>query len=265
MARKRDMKPSFFINAELADCGPHAMLAFAGLWCHADRDGRLKDRPRDLKPVILPHFDVDFDALLDTLDDADFIHRYEAQGERYIQITGWHEHQNPHPKEPSLDLPAPESREKKLQNAALHDSTANPDGYQGPRKEIARNVLQVPRARESVLGVSSKNVSGEGLEELLRDLERTWPRERCRDIDRPLRDSALFDTSDQIPEDLIDQARLYVEAHGFATGTVAGCPNLHRWIREKRWLEPLPATKHNPNDRIAQLQAEVAAAESEAA
>ena len=46
MARARNIKPGFFANENLAECDPLARLLFAGLWCLADREGRLEDRPK---------------------------------------------------------------------------------------------------------------------------------------------------------------------------------------------------------------------------
>ena len=49
MPRARNVKPGFFKNELLAECEPLARILFEGLWCEADREGRLEDRPRRLK------------------------------------------------------------------------------------------------------------------------------------------------------------------------------------------------------------------------
>jgi hypothetical protein len=64
MARARNIKPGFFLNDELAECEPLARLLFAGLWCIADREGRLEDKPKRIKVEILPYDDCDIDYLL---------------------------------------------------------------------------------------------------------------------------------------------------------------------------------------------------------
>lgn len=109
MARSRNIKPGFFLNDELAECDPLARLLFAGLWCIADREGRLEDRPKRIKAEVLPYDDCDVDQLLDQLAERDFIVRYEVDGLRYIQIINFSKHQNPHVKEaPSIIPPPPE-------------------------------------------------------------------------------------------------------------------------------------------------------------
>ncbi len=107
MARTRNLKPSFFLNEVLAACEPLARLLFAGLWCWADVDGRLEDRPLRIKAAVLPFDQCDVDALLNVLHQAGLIVRYAAGQIKAIQIVSWEKHGNPHPKEPSLGLPSP--------------------------------------------------------------------------------------------------------------------------------------------------------------
>lgn len=67
MARARNIKPGFFANEDLAECEPLARLLFAGLWCLADREGRLEDRPKRIRAELLPYDMCDADSLLNQL------------------------------------------------------------------------------------------------------------------------------------------------------------------------------------------------------
>ena len=107
MARARLIKPGFFTNDELGRLPPLTRMLFAGLWCIADREGRLEDRPRRIKIEVLPYDDCDVDAMLDALQASGFIVRYEAGGLRCIQITGFTRHQSPHIREPNSAIPPP--------------------------------------------------------------------------------------------------------------------------------------------------------------
>ena len=93
MARIRSIKPEFFLDDELADLDPLARLLFVGLWTQADRAGRLKDKPVRIKAAVLPYDDCDCDALLDDLQVAGFIIRYEVGSSRYIQVVNFETHQ----------------------------------------------------------------------------------------------------------------------------------------------------------------------------
>lgn len=108
MARARLLKPGFFTNSVLGKCSPTARLAFCGLWCVADREGRLSDDPARLKVEILPYDRANMDKLLNELEEAGFISRYESNGERYIQIIKFSKHQTPHVREPASTIPAPD-------------------------------------------------------------------------------------------------------------------------------------------------------------
>jgi len=107
----RSIKPDYFTDADLGELSPLHRLLFAGLWCHADRRGRLKDKPKELKVKILP-FDksANVDEMLAELEIGRFLRRYEVEGSRYIYIEGFEEHQRPNSREPESTLPAPTPR-----------------------------------------------------------------------------------------------------------------------------------------------------------
>jgi hypothetical protein len=93
------------MNEELAELPCEARLLFIGLWTIADREGRLEDRPRKIKAALFPYDQSDVDDLLRQLARKGFLRRYEAEGGRYIHITNFKKHQNPHPKEAPSDIP----------------------------------------------------------------------------------------------------------------------------------------------------------------
>lgn len=107
--RARMLKPGFFKNEELAAFEPLTRVLFAGLWCLADREGRLEDRPARIRAELLPYdIDADVDAMLTALAAGPdpFIVRYEAAGHRYIQVVAFGKHQSPHVREPASSIPA---------------------------------------------------------------------------------------------------------------------------------------------------------------
>lgn len=108
MARSRNIKPGFFKNEQLADCSPLSRLLFAGLWCLADREGRLEDRPKRIRAEILPYDDGSVDEMLDELHNNGFINRYANDGQGFIQVVNFLKHQNPHCKEQASLIPAPD-------------------------------------------------------------------------------------------------------------------------------------------------------------
>lgn len=119
MARSRNIKPGFFNNEILGELPALTRLLFIGLWCLADREGRLQDRPKRIKKELLGYDDVtadDVNRMLQQLHDNKFITRYTVGAEHYIQITNFLKHQNPHCKEQASVIPglgeSPENAEK---------------------------------------------------------------------------------------------------------------------------------------------------------
>jgi len=103
--RCRGIKPSFFTNEQLSEIPFEGRLLFIGLWCLADKRGRLEDRPKRIKVEIFPYDDVDCDNFLGYLDRRGFIKRYSVGDDKYIQIINFEKHQHPHHTEKDSVIP----------------------------------------------------------------------------------------------------------------------------------------------------------------
>jgi len=105
--RARNIKPSLFKNEILGTADPLLTILFEGLWCEADREGRLEDRPLRLKAEILPYRnDADINAMLNWLSEHGFVARYEVGDTKVIQVLKFSEHQRPHNNEVASVLPS---------------------------------------------------------------------------------------------------------------------------------------------------------------
>jgi hypothetical protein len=106
MARARNIKPAIMDNEGLADLEPLTRLLFIYLWMLADREGRLEDRPKRIAAQAFPYDRAaDIDAMLNQLQAAGFIQRYQAKGMAIIQIVNFLKHQTPHGTEKDSELP----------------------------------------------------------------------------------------------------------------------------------------------------------------
>lgn len=104
--RARNIKPGFFKNEILGQADPLLSLAFQGLWCLADREGRLENRPLRIKAEVFPYrYDLDIHRYLTELSRLDFIRVYEVDGKSYIEIINFKKHQSPHHTEKDSELP----------------------------------------------------------------------------------------------------------------------------------------------------------------
>lgn len=107
MPRIRYLKPDFFDDERLCSLKPLSRLLFAGMWCWADREGRLEDSPARLKKNILGYDNCRVEPLLAELAEGGHIIRYEVKGRCYIQVRHFLRHQRPHVKEVPSTYPAP--------------------------------------------------------------------------------------------------------------------------------------------------------------
>lgn len=111
MARIRTIKPEFFRHEELYEAEKESKLplrvAFAGLWTVADREGRFKWKPKQMKFDVLPWDDVDFNDVLDVLCSYGFIQKYTVDENDYGFIPSFADHQVINNKESKSKLPPP--------------------------------------------------------------------------------------------------------------------------------------------------------------
>ena len=109
--RIRTIKPEFFHHEELHELETETSLpirlAFIGLWCAADREGRFKWSPKRLGVQILPYDDCDFSRVLDALATRGFIRKYACGTEVFGVIPTFLSHQVINNRERESELPQP--------------------------------------------------------------------------------------------------------------------------------------------------------------
>ncbi len=146
MPRIRTVKPEFFLHEDLGALSPYIRLAFEGLWCQADREGKLKDRSKKLKVQILPYDDVNFEDILKTLAENGFITRYSMNGDNYIHIPTFLEHQRPNCNEQPSKIPDP-VRKKSNQESTQEQPRTTPSSF----KNDGKGVRERSKGKESML------------------------------------------------------------------------------------------------------------------
>lgn len=105
--RIRTIKPEFFTHEGLFDAeastGLPLRVAFIGLWCVADREGKFRWEPRRLGVQILPYDQIDFSDVLDGLGDHGFIIRSSCGA--FGSIPSFLDHQCPNLREVASTIP----------------------------------------------------------------------------------------------------------------------------------------------------------------
>lgn len=106
--RARSLKPGLFLNETLGTADPLYSLIFEGLWCMADREGRLEDRPLRIHAGINPYRpSASTVQALDWLVQEGFVIRYAVGGVGYLAVVNFRDHQQPHIKEAPSRIPPP--------------------------------------------------------------------------------------------------------------------------------------------------------------
>lgn len=135
MARIRTIKPTFFMSRAVRRLNDKQKLVWIGLWPNADDEGRLLDEPGILAGQLwsLSVSEAKLHSILDELHTAGRIIRYIVDGESYIQVTNWFEHQRINRPAPSL-LPPPPFRVDSLNDHGTNSEASLGEGKGRERK-----------------------------------------------------------------------------------------------------------------------------------
>ena len=234
MARARNIKPGFFIDGDLGELDIYARMLFAGLWCLADREGRLKDKPKDIKVQILPFDNVEVDGLLDSLCPK-FITRYEVDGQRYIQVNNFHKHQSPHKNEMESEIPPAPCGV--LENSGMFEKL--PEQHQSTRPDslIPDSLNLIPE--NNIYGPSpqaatgDKNVLAESFARFWEEYPRKVGRSKCLDKFKSLVKRGIP------PDAMIAGAERYAAWCGRNNKEPQYIAHPYTWLNQGRWEDEL--------------------------
>lgn len=147
MARARNIKPSFFTNEVLGTEDPLVGLTFIGLWCLADKDGILEDRPARIKAELFPYREkLDINRYLTVLERTCHVQRYVVDGIGYIKVINFSKHQHPHHTEKPKGFPQPPALDSKCLLTPLSNGYTPSDSLI-PDSLIPDSKDNVPRKR----------------------------------------------------------------------------------------------------------------------
>lgn len=155
MDRIRTIKPEFPQSESMGRVSRDARLCFVLLWTFADDSGRLRGNSRMLASLLFP-YDSDAAGLIDgwlgELERENCLVRYTIDGNSYIEICKWLEHQKIDKPSASKFPPFANVREdspKAREDSSLDQGPRTKD--QGPRKGrgMDANSLRLPERIDS--------------------------------------------------------------------------------------------------------------------
>lgn len=146
--RIRTIKPEFFTHEGIQDAEAESKLplrlAYIGLWCAADREGRFKLEPRRLGVQILPYDQVEFSRVLHALATRGFIVLYTVGDSCFGCIPSFERHQIVNNRESDSVIPDMESEgaekalDKEKIDACLTRASRQKDACPTPAKRKGR-------------------------------------------------------------------------------------------------------------------------------
>jgi hypothetical protein len=97
MARARFIRPEFFTDEKIGELPMAARLLFIGSWCHADINGVLEWRPKQLRALVFPHDEniksIEVEMWMSDLVSSGLVTPYQYGSTTYAQITNFQKHQ----------------------------------------------------------------------------------------------------------------------------------------------------------------------------
>lgn len=228
--RARNIKPGFFSNDLLVELPFEIRLLFVGLWTVADKAGRLDDRPKKIKMLIFPADNVDVGRGLSELERCGFIHRYEVEGRRFIQVVNWSKHQKPHHTEKESEIPAPLNGEITV-NSPFQDGGNPPDSLI-PDSLIPDSLIPDSPKKKSSARASKKCPASPSSE--FEEFWNTYPARNGQKVKKAKAWEAFWritTTTDITPEFLTDRIRALAPTYGdFPRDAVT-------WLNQKGWQD----------------------------
>lgn len=157
--RIRTIKPEFFNHEAIFELEKSTKLplrlAYIGLWCAADREGRFKWEPRRLGVQIMPYDGVDFSRVLDALATRAFVVQYRVNDVCFGLIPSFIHHQVINNRESASVLPEPpEDLLKSLANRRVNDASSTRE----PRDDHAGSGEGKGREGKGKEGVATKQI-----------------------------------------------------------------------------------------------------------
>jgi len=250
MARMRSVKPEFWVDRKLArKLSRDARLLYIALWNFADEHSRLRGDPCYIKGQVFPYDDdlglYEIEKLLDEIEAAGRLARYEVDDDPYLFLPYLAKHQRLDTDKVPSRLPAPPE-------TAGHEPDPDPSGRRADKSgrdpdEFAPrtdelSLKHVAGGMEHVAGSSPRAgareaAAADASAECFDEWYAIYPKHTARaDALKAFKPAAKKHGADF----LIDQARRWAALWSDAGTDRQFIPYPATWLRGERWLDDPP-------------------------
>lgn len=201
MARIRTIKPEFWTDEKVVELSFEARLFFVGSWNFADDSGNLQRSAKKLKMQVFPADVIDCEPLIQSLIDHGLFIEYSVNGEEYLHIKGFKDHQVvnrpskstiPPPQEIDLlsGLTEPSLTEGKGKEGKGRDMSGKPDSVSEVldhlNSKANRNYQAVPANTKLIAARMREGATVEQLKAVVDAKVREWAHDpKMREYLRP--------------------------------------------------------------------------------
>lgn len=259
MARIRTIKPEFWTSGQVLECSTNARLMFIGLWNFCDDTGRHPLRPKQIKAQIFPADDFTQETILGMVDELSrngLITIYNADGEQFFYVNGWHHQRIDKPQKPKY----PDPKEHHSENVP---GTLPPD-RKGKDRKGKGYISPLPPSQnsENIPGIETeqpdidpqKNIPIKTPERPDRDASVLWQRYTEIQAVYPGTCNSNHDfhviqslaKEGVLPDQSILLERVQYEQKRLERGYVSEAkyiPSLKKWLSERQWGTVYPEEK----------------------
>jgi hypothetical protein len=242
--RIRTIKPEFFNHEAIyeleEETGLPLRLAFIGLWCAVDREGRFKWQPRRLGVQIMPYDKVDFSRVLDALTTRGFVVRYTSDDGEFGYIPSFPKHQVINNREKPSELPNPDkctvidaclTRDPRV----THASKAEGKGREGNMEGKGRDICPQADVLDEVWNLAPVRSKSRSSKKQLNDAWKAIPTK-----DKP---------SDEI---LIQSLHEWIKSDDWTKDGGNYAQGIHLWLKNRKWeVSPTPQGSSATSDHRA--------------
>lgn len=166
MSRIRSIHPGLWTDVEFVGLSAFARLLYIGIWNECDDKGIFLWSPLHLKMRILPADNLDASALLEEIEAAGNVRRYDVGGKTYGAVKNFAKFQRP--KKPNDIHPAPVA----ILAYAGHDTETAPDEGDEVRNQFPTSGEKSPQMEEGG-GKGSSEPIGSGVPPTAIDVQKS--------------------------------------------------------------------------------------------
>ena len=253
--RIRSLKPEHTLNFKVGALSDKAYRTWIGLICYADDEGRSLYRPEELKARLFgfqPKTTLtDIHTAISELEGARLVRSYAVNGQSYLALHDWPEHQRvSHPTPSRLPAPPVDIEQKKDNSGNLPNAPESSGSLANAPESSASRARgsDLIRSGSDQIRSGKKHIHGASPPNGFDALWALHPGEKGSKLEAEKAYRHI-----KPPEDAIEAMRRQVAYKTECDRRGVFCAkfqHLHRWLKGRRWEDEIPPLPESMAERL---------------